>query len=162
MTLETTITDRKDLDRQIASVAKEISLLDTLSHLLRRSHFHSEAIFTSMYGDMDLTSRQMALLVAIAQNPEASQKVIGDAVALDVNTVSDTLRRMERKHLVERNASASDGRSVSVRLSEQGYEVLLKAADNNMRLQNRVAARLNAEETTELKRLVRKLLGFTA
>ncbi len=68
------MTDRKDLDRQIAAVAKEITLLDTLSHLLRRSHFHSEAIFTSMYGDMDLTSRQMSLLVAIAQNPEASQR----------------------------------------------------------------------------------------
>ncbi len=109
---------------------------------------------------MGLTSRQMVLLVAIAQNPGVSQKVIGDIVALDVNTVSDTLRRMERKQLIERIASKADGRSIAVRLTATGLNVLEEGLSRNPTLQQQVIERLNSEEAAKLKILLRKLLGF--
>ena len=99
-------------------------LLDTLSHLLRRSHFHAEKLFNQSLGHHGITSRQLALLVAISQNPDVSQRRAGELIALDMNTVSDLLRRMEEKQLVERRNSPDDGRSVTIRISEKGQAML--------------------------------------
>ncbi|QOL81961.1 MarR family winged helix-turn-helix transcriptional regulator [Pseudooceanicola spongiae] len=152
--------NRSALDADISSAIKDVAILDTLTHLLRRAHFRNEFLFSSTFGEMGLTSRQMVLLVAIAQNPGASQKVIGDIVALDVNTVSDTLRRMERKQLIERIASKADGRSIAVRLTAIGLSVLEEGLSRNPTLQAQVIERLDPEEAAKLKILLRKLLGF--
>ncbi|MYI67531.1 MAG: MarR family transcriptional regulator [Boseongicola sp. SB0673_bin_14] len=72
-------------------------LLDTLSHLLRRSHFRAAKPFNQSLGHHGITSRQLALLVAISQNSDVSQRRAGELIALDMNTVSDLLRRMEER-----------------------------------------------------------------
>ncbi len=151
--------NRSRLDADIAEAVKDVAILDTLSHLLRRAHFRNEYLFSGIFGETGLTSRQMVLLVAIAQNPGVSQKVIGDIVALDVNTVSDTLRRMERKHLIERISSKADGRSVVVRLTSDGLKTLKDGMSRNPALQNQVAERLNPDEAADLKMLLQKVLG---
>ena len=135
-------------------------LHDTLSHLLRRSHFHAEALFTKELGDYGITSRQLAILVAAAQNPGTSQRTIGDLVALDMNTISDLLRRMEKNRLIERRVSASDARAVDIRISAMGKAILSSIYKDNNRYQDALVENLSARETTQLKTLLRKLLDL--
>ena len=136
----------------------DYSLGETLSHLLRRSHFHAESLFAQLFDDLGITSRQLALMVAVAENPGRSQRHLSKAVSLDVNTVSDTLRRMERKTLISRETSENDGRSVTVSLTGHGEQVLKTAMDKNARFQEQVSQKLDPEETAQLKELIRKLL----
>nr|WP_254871442.1 MarR family transcriptional regulator [Pseudooceanicola sp. HF7] len=111
-----------------------------------------------MFDDIGITSRQLSLLVAVAENPGASQRQLSQAVTLDVNTVSDTLRRMERKSLIFRNASANDGRSVTVTLTEQGREILETAVSRNAMFQEMISEQLQPDETDQLKTLINKML----
>ncbi len=136
----------------------DIAYSDTLSHLLRRSHFQAEALFARIFAPLGITSRQHILMAAIALSPGASQRVISEAVSLDVNTVSDTLRRMERKGLVSRSVSESDSRSVSVALTAHGMSLLETSREHNQRFQDTLTARLSPEEMTQMRRLLHKML----
>ena len=153
-----TVTDRPEPLPDFPDDEPEFSLSVSLSHLLRRSHFHAESLFAQMFDDIGITSRQLSLLVAVAENPGASQRQLSQAVTLDVNTVSDTLRRMERKSLIFRNASANDGRSVTVTLTEQGREILETAVSRNAMFQEMISEQLQPDETDQLKTLINKML----
>ena len=107
---------------------------DTLSHLLRRSHFYAESLFSKELGAYGITSRQLALLVAVSQNAGASQRTIGDIIALDMNTVSDLLRRMEKNELIERRASAVASAQTPGTLKEHMLSVC--RSSNKPRLQS--------------------------
>lgn len=141
-----------------ATDVAEFDLLDTLSHLLRRSHFHAEQLFTKSLGHHGVTSRQLALLVAVSKNPDVSQRRVGELIALDMNTVSDMLRRMEKKGLVERRTHPDDGRSVTIRLSDKGYEALERVHAENKRYQDLLTENLSDAEATQLRTLLRLLL----
>lgn len=133
---------------------------DTLSHLLRRSHFYAESLFTKELGAYGITSRQLALLVAISQNAGASQRILGDIIALDMNTVSDLLRRMEKNELIERRASTVDARSTEIYLGPKGMAILSAIPADNHRYQDILARNLSIEEASVLKALLRKLLDL--
>lgn len=151
---------REEIEMPMSGVARKYQLLDVMVHLLRRAHFRCESLFPGVFTDYEITSRQLALLVAIGQKPNSSQKAIGEMVALDVNTVSDTLRRMERKGLVERVASLTDARSICVTLTRKGFLLLESADDDIARLERRVSTNLTDAEEEQLKMLLRKMLNL--
>src|SRR3546814_16266105 len=80
------------------SVAVDFKILDLLSHLLRRAHFHAEAEFAKAYDSLDATSRQLALLFAINQSQGSSQADLDEAHDIDVNNLSAVAK--ERKRVV--------------------------------------------------------------
>ncbi|WP_160896153.1 MarR family winged helix-turn-helix transcriptional regulator [Pseudooceanicola albus] len=115
-------------------------------------------MYTSNLGTFDITSRQMVLLIAIGQNPGASQKAVGEMVALDVNTVSDTLRRMERKGLILRETSKLDARTICLRVTEKGFRQMQAMQPALQSYNEALQDRLTEEEAVQLKRLIRKML----
>lgn len=136
----------------------DYDLRDTLSHLLRRAHFQAEALFADVLGGHDVTSRQLALLVAVSQNPGASQRRIGRLIELDTNTISDMARRMEERGLIERLVSETDGRSYALRITLAGARILRDVREDNRRYQDLLSDPLSPVETAQLKALLRKLL----
>ncbi|MDM0107974.1 MarR family transcriptional regulator [Variovorax sp. J22R24] len=134
-------------------------LLHHLPHLLRRAHFESDALFAQVYGDA-VTSRQLALLVAVRQRPGASQSQVAQDIGLDLNTCSDLVLRTVRKGLLRRERSAADARSFSLLLTDEGSQLLEDTTTKATEYQNAVAARLNKAEREQLVALLRKLLGF--
>lgn len=141
-------------------VGDEFDLTRMLSHLLRRAHFSAEAKFAGTLGRHGVTSRQMALLVAIAQKPEASQNQLGHIIALDQNTMSDMTARMLRKKLIEREPSKRDKRLKVLSLTDRGREILEAAAREDPAYQESVSQRLSPEEKEQLVTLLRRMLGL--
>jgi len=139
-------------------VAFEVQEL--LSHLLRRAHFHAEAHFASSYDDLDVTSRQLALLFTLNRLPGASQRELAEAIGLDVNTFSDLAKRSERKGLLRRQRTTDDHRSFGLYLTETGRQLLRRASAITPLYQHAIAQRLTARETTRLVALLRKMLGL--
>jgi len=152
--------DSGDMDKQRAELSGAYDLPDTLSHLLRRSHFFAEKLFAERLGAHGVTSRQLALLVAVLHNPGASQKVLGRLIALDTNTVSDLVRRMVDKGLLERRASRTDRRSFAIELTDKGTVTLRDIVADNGLYQRALAENLSDHEREELKSLLRKMLGL--
>ena len=146
--------------RRRAQQAAAFDLHAHLPHLLRRAHFEAEARFEEVYGSA-ATSRQMALLVALAQAPGATQAEVARSIGLDANTCSDLVRRTCAKGLIERRRGHSDARVYELELSAKGrayvFESALPLAEP---YSQRIAERLTAKQRQTLARLLRLLLGL--
>lgn len=140
--------------------AHGIVLADLLSHLLRRAHFEAEAIFATHYDSLDVTSRQLALLFAIARHPGAPQTVLVDHVGLDANTFSDPAKRSQRKGLTRRERSSTDGRAFGLYLTDTGRRTIAAAAPITSTYQDRVARNLTRAERSDLMELLRRFLAL--
>lgn len=130
-----------------------------LPFLLRRAHFHADAVFTEVYGTQ-VTSRQLAVLVSIGQREGLSQAQIAQEVGLDPNTCSDLVARMVGKGLLARQRSAADGRVFELKLTAQGMQVAREGAASAPAYQKRVTERLTAAQREQLAQLLRRMLDF--
>lgn len=97
-------------------------------HLLHRAGQCASDIFQDEMGEGDLTPRQYAVLVAVAQNEGVSQTLLVEKTGVDRSTLADIVRRMLKKGLLQRRRTREDARAYSVKLTEDGWKVL-KAAD---------------------------------
>ena len=148
-------------DRRSASGPRGIGQFDLmwhLPHLLRRAHFEAEACFAGIYGH-EATSRQLALLVAVAQSPGASQRDIASRIGLDANTCSDLVRRACDRGWLERRRDQADARAWQLALTPAGVTLVEGTAlPRAERYTEQVAARLSAAERRRLAALLRKML----
>ena len=143
------------------SKASAFRLLHHLPHLLRRAHFDADAVFVQMHGSV-VTSRQLALLVAVKRQPGASQSQVAQEIGLDFNTCSDLVTRTIAKGLLLRQRSTSDARSFCLELTDEGMRVAQEGMANAPAYQEAVARRLTTGELKQLVALLRKLLGVGA
>lgn len=72
--------------------------------------------------------------------------------------LTDRLSRLEKRGFILREASASDGRSMIVRLSPKGRSVIAKAFAEDMAVEETMLASLTRQERNTLAALLAKLL----
>ncbi len=141
-------------------MAKFTDMRFMVSHLLRRAHFFAEARFAKAMSRDGLTSRQLALMVAVDQNPGATQNAIGDIIALDRNSVSELVVRMIKKDLLRRESSQRDKRSFVLKLTKKGRDVVAEAAARNPGYQRDLTANLSEAETRMLIEYLRRIVSL--
>lgn len=112
-------------------------------HLLHRAGQCAEVLFTQETGRAELTPRQYAILLTVAQNPDISQTGLVEQTGVDRSTLADIVRRLVEKGLVQRKRTNEDARMYAVRLTAKG-----KAALNTMRP---AAARVDARILSVLR-----------
>ena len=74
--------------------------------------------------DGDLTPRQLAVLVTVANNEGLSQTGLVDRTGIDRSTLADIVRRLQRKGLLQRRRTKEDARAYAVKLTDEGRRVL--------------------------------------
>jgi DNA-binding MarR family transcriptional regulator len=129
------------------------------SHLFRRLHQQSVALYARHTEGSDLTPAQYAALHAIGAWPDSDQGGIGRAIACDKATMGAVIDRLQAKGLVERVADASDRRSWRLRLTPAGAEQLERLAPRVAQLQDDLLAPLSPAERRQLTVLLERLLG---
>src|SRR4051812_35719719 len=97
-----------------------------LRRAYRAIHRHADATCRGT----GVTVDQFVLLWLLAQKDQVTQRELVQRASSDANTVRAMLVRMERQHLVSRDAHPIDGRAHSVRLTDKGRKTLerLRAA----------------------------------
>lgn len=93
-------------------------------HLLHRAGQCAGDIFQSKLGNADLTPRQFAVLVTVAQNEGLSQTHLVEKTGIDRSTLADIVRRMLKKNLLQRRRTREDARAYAVKLTEEGWRTL--------------------------------------
>jgi DNA-binding MarR family transcriptional regulator len=73
--------------------------------------------------------------------------------------LTDRLNRLTRKGLVERVVTATDRRSLPVRLSKQGVDTIRRAYAQDMEIERGLLSGLTAKDRFELARLLALLLA---
>jgi MarR family transcriptional regulator, temperature-dependent positive regulator of motility len=115
-------------------------------HLLHRAGQCAGDIFHAEMKDGDLTPRQLAVLMTVAQNEGLSQTGLVDRTGIDRSTLADIVRRMQRKGLLQRRRTKEDARAYAVKLTDEGRRVLRVAEPLSRRVDDRILDVLPAKQ----------------
>ncbi len=133
-------------------------------HLLHRAGQCAGEIFQAEIKEGDLTPRQLAVLMTVANNEGVSQTGLVDRTGIDRSTLADIVRRMQRKGLLQRRRTREDARAYAVRLTEEGKKVLKTAEPLAKRVDERILEALPpkqreqfVEELTAIVQTLQKL-----
>lgn len=115
-------------------------------HLLHRAGQCASELFQVELGSDDLTPRQYAILVTVAQHEGVSQTQLVDLTGIDRSTLADVVRRMLKKGLLQRRRTRDDARAYAVKLTEEGSRVLKTHEPMARRVDERILASLPAQQ----------------
>ena len=126
-------------------------------HLLHRAGQCAGDIFHAEMKDGDLTPRQLAVLMTVAQNEGLSQTGLVDRTGIDRSTLADIVRRMQRKGMLQRRRTKEDARAYAVKLTDEGRRVLRIAEPLSKRVDERI---LDALPTRQREQFISDLLAI--
>lgn len=139
---------------------------DTLSRLyarpgflLRRAHQISAAVFEDECRSVALTPAQFGVLTVLKAHPGLGQSSLARALGFDKVTVLRVLRGLQARGLVERTASETNRRSISVMLTDTGHDVLRQAQKPAEKAYKRLLAPLDEGQRAQLVSLLQLLTG---
>jgi MarR family transcriptional regulator, temperature-dependent positive regulator of motility len=125
------------------------SLARSPIHLLHRAHQVVGQIFVMGMQTNDLTPRQLAVLVAVAENEGLSQTDLVERTGVDRSTLADIVKRLKEKGLLQRRRTKEDARAYAVKLTEDGRRVLRTAEPLAKRVDDRILDALPAKRREE-------------
>ncbi|MFH8368132.1 MarR family winged helix-turn-helix transcriptional regulator [Streptomyces sp. NPDC018031] len=112
-------------------------------------------VYRQVLRETRLTYPQYLALLVLWEHGEMPVKRLGDHLRLDSGTLSPLLKRMEGAGLVQRERSAHDERSVTVRLTADG--AALKADAQAVPRKVIAASGLDPRELTDLRNRLHRL-----
>ncbi len=129
----------RQLHRRHATPYLEHSAL----HLLHRAEQCASEIFVEEMGSDDLTPRQYAVLVTVAENEGLSQTQLVERTGIDRSTIANITRRLLKKGAAAAAAYARRcARAYSVKLTDKGWEAIKAANPAIRRIDERLLAAL--------------------
>lgn len=130
-------------------MAREKSSADRLDrspiHLLHRASQRASDVFQEEIPG-DLTPRQFAILLTVAQNEGLSQTHLVERTGIDRSTLADVIRRMLKKGLIQRRRTREDARAYAVKLTDEGWRVLKSAEPHARRADEKILSVLSSPE----------------
>jgi DNA-binding MarR family transcriptional regulator len=118
-------------------------------HLLHRASQAVGQIFAAGMLTNDLTPRQLAVLVAVAENEGLSQTDLVERTGVDRSTLADIVKRLKGKGLLQRKRTREDARAYAVKLTEDGHKFLRAAEPLARRVDERILDALPAKRRAE-------------
>ncbi len=145
--------------------ANPFSLEHSVTHLLHRVGQCATDAFQRYAGDLQITARQFAVLMAVAQLEGASQMDVVKLTGIDRSTLADMVSRMLTKGLIERQRSKLDGRAYALSLTEAGRAALAQSIPAAARADDVLLATLDSQSREKLIAALNQVLqalGSTA
>ena len=128
-----------------------------VGYALRRAQGVIFADFNCTLTELNLRPGQFAVLVLIDQNPGASQSSVSAALGIQKANFVATIADLEKRGLVRRRKSDTDGRTYSLGLTARGRSLLQTAVDLQSLHEKRVIAQIGSEGRQQLLRLLEQL-----
>ena len=136
------------------------------SHLLHRAGQCAAEIFHAEMKDGDLTPRQLAVLVTVANNEGISQTGLVESTGIDRSTLADIVSRMLKKGLLQRRRTKEDARAYAVKLTEEGRRILRSSDPLAKKVDERILEALPSKQREQfiglLLSIVDRLQGLTS
>ena len=114
----------------------------------------------------DLTPRQLAVLVTVANNEGLSQTGLVERTGIDRSTLADIVSRMLKKGLLQRRRTKEDARAYAVKLTEEGRRILRSSDPLAKKVDERILEALPSKQREQfiglLLSIVDRLQGLTS
>lgn len=122
--------------------------------LARRISCSLSYIYQSEFG---ITIPQWRVLVWVDYYDTLTAKEICDYTRMDKTQVSRSVEQLVRAKLVSRHPIAEDQRSIALRLTRQGKQLLAKIIPQALSWEAQLVQILTSEERTQLQQILKKL-----
>ena len=130
----------------------------SLTHLLHRVGQCATDSFQRYAGDLQITARQFAVLMAIARMDGASQVDVVKLTGIDRSTLADMVGRMLNKGLIQRQRSKVDGRAYCLSLTDAGRTALDRSTPAAAQADDQLLAALDPDRRRELLAALTRIL----
>ncbi len=106
---------------------------------------------------LGLTPSQFDVIATLGNTEGMNFKMLGQETLITKGTLTGIIDRLEAKGLVRRVNSGQDRRSTLIQLTEQGQRLFEKVFPEHIRYLSTSFERLDSEQQTQLRRLLRGL-----
>jgi DNA-binding MarR family transcriptional regulator len=150
------------VDRIIAQWARERPVLDTTAmavfgQIIRLSRMAGDHVERA-YADYGIGRAEFDVLATLRRSGapfQLSPGALAESMMLSTGGTTARLDRLEKVGLVERIPSASDRRSVLVRLTDRGREIIDGAVAAGLEEQRRLLSHMSPAKVQQLSNLLR-------
>jgi DNA-binding MarR family transcriptional regulator len=125
---------------------------------VRRCHQIAVSIFVEECAELNLTTTQYGLMMAVNQLPGADQASLARVMGFDRSTTAMVLNRMVKRGIVRRDPDPEDRRRNQIVLTEAGKDLLARVQPAAQRARERLLAPLSMEEQATFLRLLQRIL----
>ena len=130
---------------RVGELERDIGIrLSVLARLLRNS-------FDRQVSNLNVTRSQWAMIVVVARNPGATQRVIAEALEMSEASAGRLIDRLCSDGLLERQERYDDRRARAVYLTKAAEPLLAKLAEIARQGEQRVFREFSQEELEALK-----------
>ncbi|MDW6093591.1 MarR family winged helix-turn-helix transcriptional regulator [Vibrio rhizosphaerae] len=154
------------IDRIVSQWATEKPELNTLpmSVFGRILHLtkHLEQEIASVHKRYDLKMGEFDVLATLLRSGAPYQltpSALISTAMLTSGAMTNRLDKLEQKNLITRIHSHVDRRSITVQLTEQGYQLINQALAEHVQTQERLISALNQTEQAQLSALLKSWLS---
>ncbi|WP_420140115.1 MarR family winged helix-turn-helix transcriptional regulator [Sphingomonas sp.] len=113
--------------------------------------------FAEHFAGLDLSQKQVSVLWLVHDHPGIAQTDLARRMQMDRATTMAIVHALERKQLLARAASRSDGRRVALSLTATGEEMLDAARVAIAQHEQWLTSRFSAAELRQLTALLRRI-----
>jgi len=113
-------------------------------YYIRRLQQIAVAIFLEETQDLGITPVQYAALFAARRQPGLDQRTLAATIGFDTSTIGGVIDRLERRGLIERQASPADRRVRLLQVTPAGAALLDQVIPGMLKAQQRILAPLPA------------------
>lgn len=128
-------------------------LLHHPGHLLRRA-LQVMNLLWDQEVSRTITSPQFAALNALYKEPKLDQSALGQRISLDRSTMAEVVSRLRARGLISTERDTRDGRRKKITLTSKGLRTVQQLIPRTHLMTGRLVGPLDAEERTELMRLL--------
>lgn len=113
--------------------------------------------YKSALSPFALTYTQYLVLAQLWESPVLRMRTLEDNLALDSNTLTPVIQKLEAKGLLQRRRAAGDERSLILRLTDKGMALEKKIAPVIDQIETETP--LNAQDRAVMASLLNKMTG---
>jgi len=136
----------------------KVALTTSITHLLHRACQVADSVFNEEAGKTGLTTRQFAVLIAVANNRDISQTGLVQATGIDRSTVAEIVKRLLRRGLIKRKRTRLDARAYAVRLTDEGEALLGEVEPAAQRAEERLQRAFSGRDVPALTEALVQLI----
>ena len=124
---------------------------------LRRAHGAVQRHFVEHFADLGLTQKQVSVLWLTGDHPDLAQADLAIALDMDRATTMALVHGLEKRGLVSRSPSRTDGRRIAFRLTDAGETLLAQAKAAILEHEAWLKARFTAAELATLEEFLARI-----
>jgi DNA-binding MarR family transcriptional regulator len=140
------------------SKAKAVALEEQPGYYIRRLQQIAVAIFLEETQPQGITPVQYAALFATQQQPGLDQRTLASTIGFDTSTIGGVIDRLEKRGLIERQASPTDRRVRLLQVTPTGQAMLDEVIPAMLKAQQRILAPLPADQRPQFLAMLKTVV----